>query len=182
MRTGAMVRHGAWISICTVVTALAAASSASADTFAGHCQFGGSVTFEPAITVLPATGLDLATSAGTCSGRLTYASGQTTDLSDSPTTLIERQQGLIWCLAGTSTGIGEFDFTADHDKLAFHVTEQRGPGFATLELTGATGGSALGAAAITPAFALTAARLCAGTGLARAPIHLTIVATPSISG
>jgi hypothetical protein len=160
--------------------ALASAATASANTFSGVCQLTGHAFFAPAITALPKTGLDAARASGSCDGAFTDDHGRRSQLHDAPVTLAERQHGLIWCVAGASAGSGALDFAAG--PIAFEVSEQRGPGVATLELTGARGGSALGLAAVTPTAIAPAAQSCMGAGLASAPIHLTLVTTTAISG
>jgi hypothetical protein len=161
------------------VVALLAAATAHATTFSGTCQLSGTVMYSPAITIVPHTGLDVAWGTGTCSGALITNRRHRRILSSAPVTIRERHHGLIWCMGGASTGTGVLDFT--YSRIDFQLAEQRGPGIAVLELTGARGGRALGTAAVDPRSAESAAQQCAGSGLTTAPISWTI-ASPSISG
>jgi hypothetical protein len=177
---GGRKRIAAMMASAALTVAATATASASANTFSGVCQLTGHAYFAPAITALPQIGLDAARASGSCDGAFTDDHRHKSQLGNAPVTLAERQHGLIWCVAGASTGSGVLNFAAG--PIAFEVSEQRGPGVATLELTGARGGSALGLAAIEPAALVPAAQSCMGAGLASAPIHLTLATTTAISG
>lgn len=167
------------VAIALAIAASLAGASAHAATFSGTCRLSGMVTYSPAITVVPHTGLDEAAGTGACTGRLTTDGGGQRALSSAPVSIREQHHGVIWCLGGASAGDGVLDF--GDGAIAFRLAEQRGPGVAVLELTGAAGGGAVAIAAIDPRNAETAAQQCLGNGLSTAPISWTI-ASASIAG
>src|SRR5436309_429631 len=94
---------------------LAAALSASAfgnaaaSTFAGTCQFSGTVAFKPPLTNIPQPVTELAQAAGSCAG--TFRHGRTHQVDGALVTYLASHQGsAVSCTAGTSSGGGTLVF------------------------------------------------------------------------
>lgn len=161
---------------------LAAQGKSSALTFAGQCQLSGTVNFSQPVTISPSRVRNRATAAGTCSGSLTDASGQTTQLSNSPVQYAATEVGSQESceLNPNAQGSGELIFQAG--PLRFSVLENRVSGTAILSLTGRLGGSASAIANVNSPDPVGLLEQCAMGGITSAPVNLVIQSTPTISG
>lgn len=176
------------------ITGLALTATASAErpsphrhvqapsTFSGTCQFSGTVRFNPPLTATP-TDRDFATAAGPCSGSFTDRRGRVHQLSGTTVEYFATDQGTTSCEGGpSSTGAGYFRFP--WGRLAFQLSDEtRGPGAGVLVLTGRSGGSASGTAAVSASESpVQIAQGCAGAGLRSVPVDVDLSTTPSIAG
>lgn len=164
---------------------LLAPSPASAhpgpSTFDGSCALEGAVRQRPPIGVLPVEGTAVAKARGRCSGTLTNADGTTHQVRQARAFYRATASGSVSCGGGSSNGRGYLEI--GRHRIGFAFSEVRGPGVAVITLEGRAGGAAAGVAAVrTDADPLTIAERCAANRLRVAPIDLTLVATPSISG
>jgi len=153
----------------------------AASTFTGSCQFSGSVLFRPPLTDTPSEGRDFATAAGPCSGSFTDRHGRVHELNGTTVKYFATDQGVTSCEQGTSLGGGFFVFP--WGRLAFALTEARGPGAGTLQLSGRRGGLASGIAVVSASESPTQiAEECAGSGVRSVAVDIDLATTPSIAG
>ena len=169
-----------------LVSALASSTAVAADsgphgptTFSGSCQGSGTVAFKPPLTNTPRPTTQRARGVLACSGSLIDRRGRTHQLTDARVVYRATERGDdISCGAGVDSGSGTLRF--HWGALHFTVEEKRAAAVATLAYTGAKGGSATGVAHPTgdPA---TAVQQCAGSGIKRTTVDLTLSAD-SLSG
>jgi hypothetical protein len=90
-------------------------------------------------------------------------------------------RGVSSCETGLVTGSGFLAFP--WGRLAFTVSEPRGPGFSALEFTGRRGGSASGTAMVSPSEnTLQLIEECAGAGIKSVATQIAFATTTAISG
>jgi hypothetical protein len=177
---------GLAIALTTVILftapSLAAASHPHSLTFAGQCQLTGNVGFSPKMTTTPSVVRNYPSAAGTCSGSLTKANGQTTALSNAPVRYRAFELGTQESCASNldASGTGELIFAAG--PLRFQIIENRVSGTAALSFTGDAGGSAGAVANVNSSSPQGILEQCAMGGVASVPVQLVIATTPSISG
>lgn len=153
----------------------------SANTFAGSCQFTGKVEFQPPLTDTPQQGRDTAAASGPCSGSFTDRHGRIHELDGSTVEYVARDEGLTSCGEGLSSGGGMLLFP--WGRIAYALTEARGPGGGTLQLSGRRGGSASGTATVSQSEnPVQISQQCAGPGLKSVAVNIAIATTPTISG
>src|SRR5688500_1750393 len=128
-----------------LLSAAPAGAGERTETFAGTCAMTGEVVHDPPITTVPAPAAAAAEATGTCSGTLTDHRGHTRELDAVRATYAGRASGTIGCVGGSATGAGVLRIRGA--RIAFAFSEVRGPGAAAVQLEGADGGSATGAAA-----------------------------------
>jgi len=180
-----MTRHhniGIWlVAGLTIVLVGAAAASPKHRTisFTGDCQGSGTVGFTPPLTNTARPILQRARGTLICSGELVDGRGRSHGLTNARVVYTSREQGdSVSCGLGLDSGPGALHFK--WGRLHFNVTERRAAAAATLTYTGAKGGSATGVAHPN-GDAATAVQQCAGSGIERAGVDLTLHAE-SISG
>ena len=173
---------GIWlVAGLTIVLVGTAAASPNHRTisFTGDCQGSGTVAFKPPLTNTPRPISQRARGTLICSGQLVDGRGRTHGLTNAPVGYTSREQGdSVSCGLGLDSGPGALHFK--WGPLRFNVTERRAAAAATLTYTGAKGGSATGVAHPNgdPA---TAVEQCAGSGIKRTGVDLTLHAD-SLSG
>jgi hypothetical protein len=137
--------------------------------FEGTCQLHGTVTFQPALTVLPRPDVQRATFTGRCSGTI-----GSTRLTDAPAgeTAVEYAP-YNSCAGGTDSGTGTL--SAGGVALPFTVRETRVIAAVVVSLSGGSW-TATGLAAVDPSAGLTAATGCAGSGVSRVAVDVVLYA------
>jgi hypothetical protein len=151
------------------------------NTFAGACQFAGTLTQDPPLTIAERPGEASARARGTCSGTLTDEDGDVRPLDAVRATYFASAQGTMSCGGGSAVGSGYLQVRGE--RLHFSFSETRGPGVGAIRLDGARGGSAAGEArASEDEDAGEIARKCLGEGVRRVGIDIDIATTPAMSG
>jgi hypothetical protein len=149
--------------------------------FAGGCELSGTVRFDPRMTTMMRNGSVDATANGTCAGTLTDTGGPARRISGAPAELAAESRGMEACELGRGTGNGQI--TIDGRQISFTYTELRAGPALILTAKGATGGSAVTEANISPsANPVAILKACVSGGLDQAPIDFRLATTPAISG
>jgi hypothetical protein len=149
-------------------------------TFTGSCDGSATVTFEPPLTNAPRSLTQHARGPLACSGSLVDARGRSHKLTNARVIYDATERGdNISCGLGIDAGNGSLAFR--WGKLRFVASEKRVAALATLSYTGAKGGSATATATAggDPAVAV---QQCAGSGIKRISVNLSIDAGNGISG
>ena len=150
-----------------------AAPAPASPSFAGSCQFSGTVTFTPPLTITPEPGTGAARATGQCTGTLIDSSGHADHLDAAPAGYQASDAAAnMSCEGGVATGAGTF--TVSGQRLRFALTETRAGAVSMLQIQGRAW-SASGAASPGPqANPVLLAAQCAGSGITSVPIDITL--------
>jgi hypothetical protein len=133
------------------------------------------------MTTTPQSGSVDASANGTCTGTLTGAGGRARRVSAAPTQLAAQSHGTEACELGHGTGVGQI--TIDGRRIDFTYSELRAGPALILTARGATGGSAVTEANVSPSANPGAIlQACLSGGLDQAPIDIRLSTAPAISG
>jgi hypothetical protein len=151
-------------------------------TFAGSCDFSGTVTLTPGMTNTPQPVVQRALAPGTCTGTLTDGKGRTSSLDKAPVTYATESAGAaVSCLDGTATGTGTLSFPGA--ALAFAFSETRLVATPLLRLTGNAGGEMDGFSAPSQRQdPVASVQACNGSGLESFALDAHFQTTAPISG
>jgi hypothetical protein len=153
----------------------------STETFAGTCEFTGTLRQNPPLTNTPRPGRATAIAIGRCSGTLTDSKGRTRQLDDARAAYAAQAEGTTSCAGGTAEGAGFILLRGE--RIEFRFSEVRGPGAGAIRLDGARGGSAAGTARVREdEDPVRIAQECSGSGLRQVGIRIDLATTPAISG
>ena len=153
----------------------------SAETFQGTCEFSGTLWQHPPLTNVPQPGRAWAAATGVCSGTLTGRKGRVRQLDRARAGYVAQAEGTTSCGGGTAEGDGFIRIAGE--RIQFRFTEARGPGAGVIQLEGARGGFAHGAARVSDdEDPVRIAQECSGSGLRRVGIQIDLATTPTISG
>ena len=150
----------------------------AAPSFGGSCQFSGTVTFAPPLTITPGPGTGAARATGQCTGTLVDANGNSHHLDAAPAGYQASDAAAdMDCVGGVATGAGTL--TVSHQRLRFTLTETRAGAVSALQLQSGTWSASGVASASLQADPVQIAAQCAGSGITSAPIDITLNATAS---
>jgi hypothetical protein len=151
-------------------------------TFAGSCDFSGTVSFTPGMTNTPQPVAQRALAPGTCTGTVSDGKGRTSSLDKAAVTYAAESAGdEVSCLDGTATGTGMLSFPGG--ALAFAFSETRLVATPLLRLTGKGGGEMDGFA--TPSQSqdpVASVDACNGSGLESYALDIHLQTTTPLSG